>query len=110
MRAAAGEGTATVAVGTGTTTDSTTATYGSDLSTVGVTVGTLAYLRIKLTVGASHIAAAENNVTMQIPTNLFPNNGFDTAPEASAKIPPRLIAMPMACPIGNPAPVLTPVV
>lgn len=84
VRAAAGEGTATIAVGTGTTTDSTTATYGSDLSTVGVTVGTLAYIRIKLTVGASHIAASQNNVTMQIPTNLFPANGFDTAPEATA--------------------------
>lgn len=82
--AAAGQGTATVAVGTGTTTNSTTATYGSDTTTVGVTVGTLAYLRVKLTVGAGNIAAAENNVTMQVPTNLFAANTWDTAPEATA--------------------------
>ncbi len=83
VRAAAGEGTATIAVGTGTLTNANTATYGSDLSTVPVTVGTLAYLRVKLTVGASHIAAAQNNVTVQIPTNLFPTNGFDTNEEAA---------------------------
>ncbi len=82
VRAAAGEGTATVAVGTGTLTNAFTATYGSDLSTVAVTVGTLTYIKIKLTVGASHIAAAQNNVTMRVPTNLFPSNGFDTNEEA----------------------------
>jgi hypothetical protein len=82
-RAAAGEGTATIAVGTGTLTNASTATYGSDLSTVGVTVGTLAYLKVKITVGASHIAGAQNNVTVQIPTNLFPANGFDTNEEAA---------------------------
>ncbi len=82
--AATGEGTATIriAVDSGSQ-NASTATYGSAGATVAATVGALSYLRIDLTVGASHIAAAQNNVTVQIPTNLFPANGFDTDEEAT---------------------------
>lgn len=77
--AATGEGTATIriAVDSGSQ-NASTATYGSAAGTVVATVGSLSYLRIDLTVGASHIAASQNNVTIQIPTNLFPANGFGT--------------------------------
>lgn len=78
--AAAGEGSATVAIGTGGT-GADDATFGSAAATGAVTVGELSYIHIALTVGASGIVGSENNITLQIPTNLFPTNGFDTAAE-----------------------------
>lgn len=80
-----GEGTATIQVGTGGT-GADDATYLPLVAATSgtVTVGTLSYLKVQLTVGASHIATTENNVTIQIPTNLFSGgNTFDVNEEAA---------------------------
>lgn len=80
--AAAGEGSATINIGTGGT-SANSATFGGFSASGTVTVGTLSYVRVALTIGASHIASAQNNITIQVPTNLFPTTSFDTAAEAN---------------------------
>lgn len=83
-RAAAGEGSALIlsAIDSGSQ-NASTATYGSPSATGTATVGSLGYLRVNFTVGASGIAGSENNMNIQVPTNLFATNGFDTNEEAA---------------------------
>jgi len=83
--AATGEGTATVNVGTGGT-HAGDATYGGAAASGIVTVGTQSYLKIDLTVGAAGITPVENNVTVQINTNLFPTNGWGAGVAAPADV------------------------
>ncbi|MEK7632199.1 MAG: hypothetical protein AAB473_00215 [Patescibacteria group bacterium] len=82
--AAAGEGTVAIRVAQSSGSDNaSTATFASPSSAVTVTVGTKTYLRVDVAVGASHIAAAQNNVTMQVNLNLFPTNGWTTDTQAA---------------------------
>ena len=67
--AAAGEGTATIDTGTGGN-NASDATYVGAGAAGNIVVSELTYIRLDLTVGASHIAASQNNVTAQINTNL----------------------------------------
>ncbi|MFA5829358.1 MAG: S-layer homology domain-containing protein [Candidatus Gracilibacteria bacterium] len=80
--AAAGAGTATINIGTGGTSASDAA-YGGAAATGSVTVGTKSYVLIDLTVGAGNITADQNNVTVQINTNLFPATTWDVNEEAA---------------------------
>ncbi|MFA6132035.1 MAG: hypothetical protein WC702_03160 [Patescibacteria group bacterium] len=82
VKAVAGAGTATIDVGTGST-DAYNTTYVGPSAAGTVTVGTQSYLKIAITIGAGGIVAAENNITVQINTNLFPANTWDTNEEAA---------------------------
>ncbi len=81
--AAAGQGTATMRTAISNGSDNaSTASYSVPSGTATFIVGSKTYARIDLTVGAGGIAAAQNNVTMQVNTNLFPTNGWSTSKAA----------------------------
>lgn len=80
--AAPGEGTATISIGTGGT-NASDAVYDAPDDAGTVRVGELSYMRIDLEIGATNIAPNEKNLTVQINTNLFPANAWDTAASAT---------------------------
>ncbi len=82
--AAAGQGTATIRTAVSSGSDNaSTATYGSPSGSATFTVGAKTYARVDFTVGASGIAGAQNNFTMQVNTNLFPTNSWGTSLSAA---------------------------